>query len=209
MKKLITIINFKTYKQGKEAVELAKKIERVSKDIIVGVQAANIKNVSEKTKLKVFAEHVDYYLPGRNTGYITPESVKASGAKGTFLNHSEHKINFKTIKKTIERCKNIRLKTAVFAKSLKEISKIEKVKPDYLIYEPPSLVAGKVSVSSAKPKMIGDISKNVKMKFLVGAGIKNREDVEVAMKLGASGIAVSSAITKAKNPGEKLRELIG
>jgi thiamine monophosphate synthase len=28
------------------------------------------------------------------------------------------------------------------------------------------------------------------------------------MKLGASGIAVSSAITQAKEPGKKLRELI-
>ena len=34
------------------------------------------------------------------------------------------------------------------------------------------------------------------------------EDVKIAMKLGASGIAVSSAITKAKNPAKKLRELI-
>ena len=52
------------------------------------------------------------------------------------------------------------------------------------------------------------ISKKLKMKFLVGAGIHTKEDVKVAMKLGAAGIAISSAITKAKNPGKKLKELI-
>ena len=41
MKPLI-IINFKTYQQGKKAVELAKKIEKVDKNIIVGVQASDI-----------------------------------------------------------------------------------------------------------------------------------------------------------------------
>ena len=48
----------------------------------------------------------------------------------------------------------------------------------------------------------------MKMKFLVGAGIHSSEDLKIAMKLGASGIAVSSAICNAKNPGKKLRDLV-
>jgi len=46
------------------------------------------------------------------------------------------------------------------------------------------------------------------MKFLVGAGIHNKEDVKTAMKSGASGFAISSAICKAKNPKKKLKELL-
>ena len=206
---MIVIVNFKTYKQGKDTLKLAREVEKVNKKIIIGVQASDIKVVSDNTNLKVFAQHVDYCLIGRNTGYITPESVKASGAKGTFLNHSEHKISFEIIKKTINRCKEIGLKTVVFGKNLKELKKIEKLKPDFLIYEPPALVAGKVSVSSAKPKIIGEISKKVKMKFLVGAGIKNRKDVEKSSELGSSGFVLSSAITTAKNPGKILKDLIG
>ena len=78
-----------------------------------------------------------------------------------------------------------------------------------MIIEPPELVGGKISVSKAKPELIEKIKRKIKMRFLVGAGIHNKQDVETAMRLGASGIAVSSAITKSKNPGKKLRELIG
>jgi triosephosphate isomerase (TIM) len=205
---MITIINFKTYKQGKQVVEFAKKIERVDQNIIVGIQASDIKEVSSKTKLQVYAQHVDNFPKGRNTGFVIPESVKADGAKGTFLNHSEHPLKLEVIKKTIQRCKRIKLKTAVFASDLNEAKKIEKFNPDILIIEPPGLVAGKISVSSAKPELIKMISQTIKRKFLVGAGIHSREDVEVAMKLGASGIAVSSSVMKARNPVLELKKLL-
>ena len=99
----------------------------------------------------------------------------------------------------------------VFVKDLKQAKQIEKLKPDYLIYEPPKLVAGKISVSTAKPEIIKNLSKKLKRttKFLVGAGIKTREDINTSMKLGASGVAFSSVITKAKDPHKKLKELIG
>jgi len=96
----------------------------------------------------------------------------------------------------------------VFAASLKEAKKIQKMKPTYLIIEPPELVAGKKSVSKARPELIKNISKKLKCRFLVGAGIHNKEDVKISLKLGASGIVVSSAITKSREPGKKLRELI-
>jgi len=206
--KPVIIINFKTYKQGKDVIKLAKALEKVRKDIIIGVQASDVYEITKAVKLKVYAEHVDPYKPGRYTGFVIPEAVKKDGAIGSFLNHSEHALDFKTIKKTVKRCKQVGLKTAVFAKDLKQAVKIKKLKPDYLIYEPPELVAGKVSVSTSKPEIIEKIAKKLKMPFLVGAGIKTREDVKTSLKLGASGIAVSSAITKAKNPGKALRKLI-
>ena len=204
----VVIVNFKTYRQGKAAIKLAKEIQKASKNIIIGVQATDIYETTKATKLKVYAEHVDYQEPGRNTGFILPEAIKADRAKGAFLNHSEHRIPLRTIRKTIKRCRSVGLKTAVFAANLKEAKKIKKLKPDYLIIEPPELVAGKISVSKAKPELIENIKKKLKYPFLVGAGIKTSEDVKIAMKLGAKGIAISSAITKAKNPAKKLRELL-
>jgi len=206
--KPIVIVNFKTYRQGNAAIKLAKEIQEVSEEIMVGVQATDIFEITKATKLKVYAEHVDYQEPGRNTGFILPEAVKADKAKGVFLNHSEHRLKLRIIKKTIKRCKEIGLKTAVFAKDLKEAKKIKKMKPDYLIVEPPELVAGKISVSKAKPELIEKIAKKLNYPFLIGAGIKKAEDVKIAMKLGAKGIAISSAITKARNPAKKLRELL-
>lgn len=207
--KPIIIINFKTYKQGKEVLRLVKAIQKVSKDIIVGVQATDIKEVSKKTKIQTYAQHVEHFEPGRNTGYVLLEAIKSAGAKGVFLNHSEHKLDFSILKETVKRCRNIGLKIVVFASDLKEAGKVDKLKPDFLIVEPPELVAGNVSVSKAKPELIKRISKKLKTRFLVGAGIKNSEDVKKALELGASGIAVSSAVTLAKNPEKKLKELFG
>ena len=208
--KPITVINFKTYKQGKSAIELAKQIEKADKNIILGVQASDIYEIAKATKgrLRVYSQHVDYQKKGKATGYILPEAIKKDRAVGSFLNHSEHKLDFNVLKKTIERCREVGLKTIVFASSLSEAIKIEKLKPDYLIYEPPELVGGTISVSKAKPELIKNITNKLKMKFLVGAGIHSREDVRTAMKLGASGFAVSSAVCEARNPGKKLRELM-
>jgi len=206
--KPIVVVNFKTYKQGGEVVKLAKEIEKVDRNIIIGVQASDIHEIAKKTRLSIYAQHVDYEGKGRATGFILPEVVKKEGVVGSFLNHSEHKLDFDVLKKTMKRCKEVGLKTLVFASSIEEALEIEKLNPDYLAYEPPELVGGKVSVSEEKPEVIGEIKRKLKMKFLVGAGIHNSEDVRVAVNLGASGIAISSAIVNAANPGEKLRELI-
>lgn len=206
--KPIIIINPKTYKQGKAAIKLAKQLQKVSKEIIIGVQATDIYEITKATKLRVYSQHVDCEKPGRATGFILPEAIKKDGAVGSFLNHSERKLSFEVLKKTIKRCKEAKLKTIVFASSLKEAVKIEKLNPDYLIYEPPELVGGKISVSEAKPELIKNLKNKIKMKFLVGAGIHNKEDVRTALKLGASGIAVSSAVMKAKNPAKKLKEIL-
>ncbi len=211
--KPLFVINLKTYQQGKKAVELAKRIDKTSKKqkkvkIILGVQASDIYEISKATKLEIYAQHVDYVKPGRHTGFILPEAVKSDGAKGTFLNHSEHKINLRTIKKSIERCKEVKLKTLVFASSLKEAKKISKWNPDYIAYEPPELVAGNVSVSKAKPEIIKKLAKRINTNLLIGAGIKTKNDFETSLKLGAKGIAISSAITKARNPEKRLKEFL-
>jgi triosephosphate isomerase len=209
MKKPIIVINLKTYQQGKSAVKLAKTLEKVDKNIILGVQASDVYEITKTTKLKIYAQHVDYFEPGRNTGFILPEAVKKDKAIGTFLNHSEHPLKFSILKKTIKRCKETNLKTMVFAKDLKQAKRIQKLNPDYIIIEPPELVAGTKSISQEKPELIKNISKQLKIPLLVGAGIHTKQDIQTAIKLGASGIAMSSAITKSKNPAKKLRELVG
>ena len=204
----LVVINFKTYKQGAGVLKLAKIIEGVDKRILVGVQACDIEEISHKTKLKVFCQHVDWQKLGKGTGFVLPEAVKVDGAVGVFLNHSEHKLKWRVLKKTIKRCRGVGLRVLIFVSGLKEAKRVKRLKPDYLVVEPPELVGGKVSVSKAKPEMISDVAKKLGCNFLIGAGVKNSEDVRIAMKLGASGVAVSSGVVKAKNPGKVLRELL-
>jgi triosephosphate isomerase (TIM) len=205
----IVVVNFKTYKQGRDVLKLAKAIEKVDKKIIVGVQVCDIEEVSKKTKLKVYCQHVDWQKPGRETGFVLPEAVKADGAVGVFLNHSEHKLKWRILKKTVKRCREVGLKVLVFASGLREAKRVRKLRPDYLVVEPPELVGGKVSVSNAEPELIEKIAKKLKYDFLVGAGIKSARDVRKALELGANGVAVSSGIVKARTPLKVLRELIG
>lgn len=206
--RIVVVVNFKTYKQGVGVLKLARQIEKVGKGIIVGVQATDVEEVVRKTGLVVYCQHVDWQKPGRGTGFVLPEAVKVDGAVGVFLNHSEHKISFKDLKKSVLRCRKVGLKVLVFASGLAEARKIRKLKPDYLVVEPPELVGGSRSVSSVKG-YVAKLAKGLKCDFLVGAGVKSREDVVSALKDGASGIAVSSGVVLARNPGKVLRELVG
>jgi triosephosphate isomerase len=207
MKPLI-VVNLKTYKSGEKVLNLCKIIEKVDSEIIVGVSPIDIYPVSHKTKLKVYSQHVDGLLPGRNTGWILPEAVKGVGAVGVFLNHSEHRLKLKEIEKTMEICRKLKLKTMVFAKNLRQAIKIEKFSPDYIIIEPAELIAGKVSVSEARPELIKKVGLKLKSKFLVGAGIHSKQDIEKAVEFGASGVAFSSVITTVNNPEKVLREML-
>lgn len=201
------VINFKNYLSGEKAVKLAKICRKADKNIVLGVSLADLYRISKETKMKCFVQHIDYQEKGRNTGFNIVESVKANNGKGVFINHSEHRLNYEVIKKTVKRCKELNLETIVFAKNLVEGIKLNKLKPNYICIEPPKLIAGKVSVSEANPKLIEDSVKKIKNKILVGAGVNKKEDVLIAKKLGAKGVLVSSAVCKSNNPIKILKEL--
>ena len=202
------IINFKTYKHGESVIKLAKLIKKINKNIIIALQPTDIYRVKKETNLQIYSQHVDHFEPGRNTGFILPEAIKSAGASGTFLNHSEHKLPFNILKKTIKRCKKLNLKTIVFAKDLEEAKKISKLKPNFIALEPPELIAGKISVSQANPDLIKKSVQEIKTNVLVGAGVNNKKDVQIAKKLGAKGILVSSAVLKSNNPKKIIKELL-
>lgn len=206
--KPVILINLKTYKSGRGALSLAKAAEAVDRKIIVAAQPTDVYLLASSTRLRVFCQHADEFEPGRATGYITLEAVKAAGAKGVLLNHSEHPIEFLRLKKIVKRARKLGLKTAVFAKNLFWAKKIKALKPDYLIIEPPELIAGKISVTKAKPSLIKKISRELKYPFLVGAGIKDSEDIKKAVELGARGAAFASVFTKAKNPRRVLEKIL-
>jgi triosephosphate isomerase len=73
--------------------------------------------------------------------------------------------------------------------------------------EPPGLIGGKVSVSTARPEIVTAVTRAVKdIPVLCGAGIRTRQDVARALQLGVQGILVSSGVTLAKNPEQVLRD---
>jgi triosephosphate isomerase len=212
-------INFKTYEEGtgKNALELVKILEEVADlsqiKIVPVVQATDIKEAVSVSKLEIWAQNVDPVSFGAHTGSILPESVFEDGAVGTFLNHSERKFqDMVALKNTVERCKEIGLKTLVFASSLDELRLILELNSTYVAYEPAEFIGStEVSVTSAQPDIIlkaVEIAKNHNLPLIVGAGIHNREDVKKSLELGATGIAVAKDILKADDPKKELLDLV-
>ena len=194
------VINFKNNKTGKQVLELAKKIDK--KNIIAAVPAVNIKEVADKTKLKVYAQHVDYHKKGRNTGFLIPETIKDAGASGSLLNHSEHLVSIKDIKLTSRKCKKVGLKLIICTSSLRQVKEIKKLKPFAIAFEDPKLIATKKSITKYGKKSISKFVETLNGTGIIplcGAGISSKQDYEEALKLGCGGVLVSYVIAKSRN----------
>jgi len=215
--KPILLINLKTYEEGTgaKAFAIAKAADALairSVEIILAVQPADIRAVSESVRIPVFAQHIDPVKYGSSTGWILPEAVKSAGASGTLLNHSEKRMDFETVKKAVARCKEIGLRTVVCAETPEKAKEFASLKPDYIAIEPPELIGGDTSVSRAKPDVIAKsvemVNAVAKIPVLCGAGVKDGADVKKAIALGAKGILVASGVVKAANPKQAIKELL-
>ncbi|MFH1375939.1 MAG: triose-phosphate isomerase [Patescibacteria group bacterium] len=208
------IVNFKTYESavGENAISLAKIHELVAEEtgaeIAVAVSALDLEKVVAAVKIPVFAQHTDAAELGSFTGSIVPELVKKMGASGTLLNHSEKRLG-EALPKCVEAAKQAGLKVVVCVENDEEAEKIAtELKPDFIAVEPPELIGGDISVTSANPEIIkNSVAKVGETPLLVGAGVKNGADVKTALQLGAQGVLLASGITKADDPAAVLRDL--
>jgi len=209
-------VNFKTYSQGsgKKAVWLAKVCQEVAEkrkiSLVPLVQAFDIFRISQEVKIPLWLQHLDWHPQGQYTGWLNLEGALEAGAGGTILNHSEHKLPFGTIRRTIKRIKktNPQFQVLVCCRSLGQAERLVKLKPDFLAYEPPELIGGEVSVSQYNPTAIAHFVEVCgEIPAIIGAGIKNKNDVKIGVKLGAKGILVSSHVVLAENPKEVLENL--
>jgi triosephosphate isomerase len=179
----------------------------------VVVQAVDVYRVSREVLVPVYAQHADGIGYGAHTGWVLPEAVKEAGAMGALINHSEKKIRMEksevSLDLTIKRCKEVGLKTVVCGEDVEEVEEILELNPDFVAYEPPELIGGRVSVSSAKPEVVSKVLELAgQEKVLIGAGVNSGEDVRVGLELGVFGFLIASAVMKAKDPEVALRELV-
>lgn len=217
MKLPLILTNAKTYQTaiGTAAVELAKMHDRVAKKtgitFALAVQTADIFRVSSAVHIPVFAQHLDAVSYGSHTGWNLPEAIKEAGATGVILNHSEHRFSdVKELEKAVRRAKEVGLLVCICAESDEEgVQIFEHCQPDFIAVEPPELIGGDISIATAEPKLISDsVEKIGAGKVLVGAGVKNGEDVRIALELGAVGILLASGVTKSDNPETVLEDLV-
>ncbi len=207
------VVNFKTYEQatGEKAVALAQICKQVADKtgvrVICAPQLADLR-ACVAVGGECWAQHVDAVDPGRHTGFVLLEDVIAAGAKGTLLNHSEHKLEWEVLKESLVRIDN-RIEVCVCAMNLQECERVATLQPKYVAYEPAEFIGNKdLSVASER----GDVIKQVvqvlqAMPIIIGAGIHTAADVKAGLEFGAKGVLVATDVVLAEDPARELTEL--
>ncbi len=219
MRTPVVIVNFKVYAEveGPRSVALADACQEVSDDtgitIAVCPPMTELAAVAKAVTVPVFAQHVDARKPGASTGWTTPELVRASGAVGTLLNHSEHRMVLADLALAVEMCKATGLGTCVCTDTEATSAAAASLDPDLIAVEPPELIGGDISVTDANPEIVSKAVAAVRridegIGVLCGAGIKNGHDVKKAVELGAVGVLLASGVVKAKEPRKVLADLV-
>jgi len=204
------VVNFKNYKFGKAALELARLIEIYCQKSIIAAPFLDIYEIAKNTSLPIYAQHVDFAEPGNSTGAVIPEILEAAGAKGSIINHSEHPLSLLSIKKTIDRCHEAGLNLIVCVPSLAIARKVKALQPFAIAYEDPQLVSSGKSITYFKAhevKLFSDLLSGSGILPLCGAGISSSEDVKEAKSLGCVGVLVSSAVANSQHPEKFLKEV--
>jgi len=203
------VINCKNYEEisGDKIIKFIKIAEQVSKKYKIKIAISppqHLIGLVANSSISILAQHIDNSKIGSTTGFIIPELLKKSKVKGSLINHSEHRISNKEIKKLVLKLKELKMISIVCVKNIAEVRKYVKLNPDFIAIEPPELIGSGKAVSKEKPELISKAayivnnSKN-KTKLLCGAGIVSGDDVVKAIELGSKGILVASGIIKAKD----------
>lgn len=212
------IVNYKTYDQGKgiNGLELTNILSIVNAEyglnLAVAVSPIDIKQYTDSTDVPIFAQHMDPVGFGSNTGFILPESVKEAGAVGTLINHSEHRLKLADIEALVRKCENLSILSCICTNNILTSKAAACLKPDFVAVEPPELIGGDISVSTAQPEIISgsvDAVKSVapEVQVLCGAGVKNGNDIKIALKLGSIGVLLASGVVKHGDPSAVMHDL--
>jgi len=215
----IIVVNFKVYSEveGVGALRLAKECESVAEtsgsNLIVCPPMVELSRVASLVTIPVFSQHIDAKAPGSITGFVSPQSAKAAGARGTLINHAEHRLPMPTISSLVQSCRELGLISIVCSDTAEASAAMAALSPDFIAVEPPELIGGDVSVTTADPQIVSRTVEMVravdpKVKVLCGAGVKNGKDVRTAIELGASGVLLASGVVKAKDVRAALLDLV-
>ncbi|MBU4535809.1 MAG: triose-phosphate isomerase [Euryarchaeota archaeon] len=215
----IVILNFKTYMEstGKNALNLAKSLEKVSTEtginMIAAPQHMDIYQIAHNVDIPVLAQHIDPINAGGHTGSILLECAQNSGASGCLINHSEKRVKLADIDYLIRRTSEKEMINVVCTNNIQTSSAVASLNPDFIAVEPPELIGSGIPVSQAEPEVVEKTVEEVKrinpqVKVLCGAGISTGDDMKAALELGSEGVLLASGIILAKNPEKALLDLV-
>ncbi len=218
MTKPLIVVNFKTYASasGATAETLAVAMEAHSNGparMVAVVSAFDLEAVRRVApSLEVWSQHLDPVGQGGFTGWLEPKTAIHRGAQGTIINHAEHKVEMDHVQRLLPQLPED-FPVCGCAADLEEAKSLAEMGPTFIAVEPPELIGGDISVTTADPSIVSDTVAVVKatnpdVRVLCGAGVKNGQDVATAIKLGAEGVLLASGVTKASDVASVLNDLV-
>ena len=218
MTKPLIVVNFKTYASasGATAETLAVAMEAHSNGparMVAVVSAFDLEAVRRAApSLEVWSQHLDPVGQGGFTGWLEPKTAIHRGAQGTIINHAEHKVEMDHVQRLLPQLPED-FPVCGCAADLEEAKSLAEMGPTFITVEPPELIGGDISVTTADPSIVSDTVAVVKatnpdVRVLCGAGVKNGQDVATAIKLGAEGVLLASGVTKASDVASVLNDLV-
>ena len=212
----LIVVNFKTYStaMAQSAETLGQhmaNVETIARMVAVA-SAFDLSSVSSISGLEVWSQHLDPVGQGSHTGWLEPETAIARGASGTIINHAEHKVSLEHVEKLMAMLPE-GFPICACAADVDEARALAKLGPTFIAVEPPELIGGDISVTTADPAIVSDTVAAVKeinpgVRVLCGAGVKNGQDVATAISLGAEGVLLASGVTKANDVQRVLNDLV-
>ena len=218
MTKPLIVVNFKTYASasGEAAQVLLEAMEAHAAGpatMVAVVSAFDLALLSQTSQdVGVWAQHLDPVGLGGYTGWLEPTTALARGASGSIINHAEHKVPLDHVEQLLAMLPDD-FPVCACAADVHEARALAALNPTYIAVEPPELIGGDISVTTADPSIVSDTVAAVKavnpnVRVLCGAGVKNGNDVAKAIELGAEGVLLASGVTKAEDVASVLADLI-
>jgi triosephosphate isomerase len=211
---MFVLVNLKAYPC--DPIEVATAARDVADEsgarIGVAPQAAQIAPVAD-TGVETWAQHVSPNSHGSFTGSTLAEAAADAGATGTLINHSERRLRLAAVDGAVRAAERADLETCVCANNPRQIGAAAALSPDAVAVEPPELIGGDVSVSTADPGIVEDAvraaeSVDASVDVYCGAGISTGDDVAAASDLGTEGVLLASGVAKADDPRAALEDLV-
>ena len=211
------VVNLKTYESahGASAEALAEAMAGVHTDarLVAAVSAFDLAAVvAAAPDLEVWCQHLDPIEFGSFTGWLHPATAVERGASGTLINHAEHKVSIEHVAMLLDQVPE-GFTVCACAADIEEARALSALQPDYVAVEPPELIGGDVSVTSADPEIIRATAAAVReiseqVGILCGAGVKSGADVAAAIELGTTGVLLASGVTQAEDPAAVVSDLV-
>src|SRR5579875_736003 len=154
-------------------------------------------------KVNLLAQHLDDSPTGSTTGFQVPEVAKLSGAAGSILNHSEHRIPYNVIKHLLSRMRDLGMISIVCARTRSEVTRYSLLGPDFVAIEPRELIGSGKAGSKSRPELISGSNDyaqwatycpGFQTRPFCGAGLVHIEDARAHISQGGEGNLVASGV---------------